>query len=218
MSSGAARRQQLADARVYLVWTVGADEYAEREAVLSALRSECVGVVQLRAQGVTPIDAVGAWLGEVSRAHGALFIVNDDPEAAVRLDADGVHVGQDDTPAPEARRIVGSERLVGLSTHDPAEIRTAAALDIDYLGLGPCFPSGSKDLALDPGGADLVRRCLPAAGERPVFPIGGITVANVAVLAAAGARRVAVGAGILQASDPAQAARSIFGAVGAPVP
>ena len=112
-------------------------------------------------------------------------------------------------PAEEARARIGPDRLLGVSTHDEAEIAEAAGRGADHVGLGPCFPTGTKHLERAPGGAELVRRGVAAAGDLPVFPIGGITPDHVAFLAAAGARRVAVGAGVLEASDPVEAVRRI---------
>ena len=89
-----------------------------------------------------------------------------------------------------------------------ADVAAAGRRGADHAGLGPCFPSHTKALARRPEGAALVRACLPVASV-PVFPIGGITAANVGDLVAAGASRVAVGAGILGADDPAAAARAI---------
>lgn len=216
--SGGARTDRLADACVYLIWTVRADDTRERDAVRSALESGAVDLVQLRAKDTPAIDAPAAWLRDLARATNTLFVMNDDPAAAVRADADGVHVGQDDAAPADAREMVGAERLVGLSTHDAREITAAATMPVDYVGLGPCFPTGSKQLTRTPGGAALVATGVEAAGALPVFPIGGITPANVEALAAAGARRAAVGAGILDAPDPAAAARRIRAVLGAGVP
>ena len=148
-------------------------------------------------------------LRDLCAAHDVLLLLNDRPDIAAALDLDGAHVGRDDVPPETARAWLGPDRLLGLSTHDPEELAAAHEAPVDHVGLGPCFPTRSKALDYVPGGGALVARCLPAAGGLPVFPIGGITPANVAELAAAGATRAAVGAGILAAADPASAARAV---------
>jgi thiamine-phosphate pyrophosphorylase len=142
-------------------------------------------------------------------AFGVLFLLNDRPDLAAELDLDGAHVGQDDMPVAEARLLLGADRILGLSTHDAGEVEAARRADVDYVGLGPCFATDTKTLVRAPRGADLVAECRAAAGDLPVFPIGGITPDNVTALVAAGAARAAVGAGILAADDPAAAARTL---------
>lgn len=206
-----ARHERLASARVYLIVTLDAPAADELIPVERALASGAIDLVQLR--DVAGDDARtrerARRLRDLCAAHDALLILNDHPELAAALDLDGAHVGADDVPPETARAWLGPDRLLGLSTHDPAEVAAAHDAPVDHIGLGPCFPTRSKDLAYTPGGGALVARCLPAAGDLPVFPIGGITPANVATLAAAGATRAAVGAGILAAPDPADAARAL---------
>ena len=194
--------------RLYLVWTPEALDGDPWRPLERALESGAVEAVQLRKKsGADASDAQR--MRALCDEHGALFVVNDDAHAAAAWHADGVHVGQDDMTVSDARQIVGPDRVVGLSTHDAAEIRAAGEASVDYVGLGPCFPTGSKALTLAPGGPELVARCRPPAGSLPVFPIGGITPDNAGALVAAGADRLAVGGGVLAADDPAAAARRI---------
>src|SRR3954466_15766956 len=113
VSSGADRRARLADAHLYLV----ADRAGLARALEGALRGGA-DLVQLRDKTAHDgeIVAAAAWAAERCAAHGALFIVNDRPDLAAYVDADGVHVGQDDTPVADARAIVGADAIVGLST------------------------------------------------------------------------------------------------------
>lgn len=207
------RRERLAGVRVYVVATPSAHGPGWLPALEAALGTGLVGMVQLREKTLDD----DAYLERALRvhtlcaAHGALFVVNDRAHLVEVAQADGVHVGQEDLPVEEARALLGPERLVGLSTHDEAEVAAAAGRGADHVGLGPCFPTQSKRLGLVPGGADLVARCLPHAGALPVFPIGGVTPGNVATVALAG--RVAVGAGVLEASDPADAVHRIDAAL-----
>jgi thiamine-phosphate pyrophosphorylase len=149
--------------------------------------------------------AARRWCNE----HGALFILNDRPELAVAVGADGVHVGQGDVAVEAARAIVGGERIVGLSTHSAEQI--AAAHGVDYIGVGPVNETPTK-----PGrpavGVELVRHAA-AHAEVPFFAIGGITAANVAPVLTAGAQRVAVVRAIAEARDPAAAARGLKAAL-----
>jgi thiamine-phosphate pyrophosphorylase len=163
-----------------------------------------VDVVQLRAKdaGDDEIVAAGRRFRRLTRAAGVLFVVDDRPDLAVACDADGVHVGQDDVPVEEARRIVGPRRLVGLSTHSAEQFR--AARGVDYVGVGPVFATPTK-----PGraavGLELVREAARVAPV-PWFAIGGIDLSNVADVVAAGAARIAVVRAIQDAPDPAAAA------------
>ncbi len=210
----------LAGARLYLIWTPPqAQLCAARTAVECALESGAVGLVQFRlgqaGAGWDPaqIRDEAARLQKLCHVHGALLIVNDDPGLAEEIGADGVHLGQADTTVEAARHRLGPEPLIGLSTHDDIEIARARGQEVDYVGLGPCFRSTTKTLELEPGGPALVRSGLAAAGSLPVFPIGGITAETAVDLARAGARRLAVGAGILAARDPAAVAEGMFEAL-----
>ena len=203
------RRHLLSRVRLYLIVTVDRADEGWLDPVAVALASGRIGMVQLRAGAgsETRIRQQIERLRPLCDARNALLLLNDHPALAADLDLDGAHVGQGDLAPTAARALLGPDRLLGLSTHDVAEIEAAGSEPVDYLGLGPCYPTLSKDLALAPGGAALVARCRGAAQNRPLFPIGGIGPSNAAALAAAGARRLAVGAGILAAADPAAAAR-----------
>lgn len=142
-------------------------------------------------------------------AHGALFVVNDRPDLAVAAGADGVHVGQDDMAVAAARAIVGDDLLVGLSTHSPAQIDTAAGAD--YLGVGPVHATPTK--AGRPAvGAELVRHAA-ARATVPFFAIGGIDAQTLPAVVAAGATRVSVVRAICDAPDPEAAARALRAAL-----
>lgn len=195
------RRERLQAARLYLVCAEQADAFLH-----AALRGG-VDMIQLRMKDA-PDDAtlaVAARFRRVCRNHDALFILNDRPDLARAADADGVHVGQNDVGVAEARSLVGPERLVGLSTHSPAQVQ--AAVGVDYIGVGPVNETPTK-----PGrravGLDLVRY---AARHAPVpfFAIGGISAANAEAACAAGARRIAVVRALTLANHPELAAREL---------
>lgn len=171
-----------------------------------------VDVVQLRAKDAPDdeILAAGRRFRALTRAAGALFVVDDRPDLAVACDADGVHVGQDDVPIEDARAVVGRERLVGLSTHSPEQVR--AARGVDYLGVGPVFATPTKP-GRAPVGLELVREAARIA-RVPWFAIGGIDLDTVDAVVAAGATRIAVVRAIQDAPDPVAAAEALRSALG----
>jgi thiamine-phosphate pyrophosphorylase len=195
------RRQRLAAARLYLI---GDDEALDR--VGAAALAGGVDIVQLRNAGRELTRERALMLRERCREVGALFVVNDDAELAAAIDADGVHVGQDDLAVDRAREIVGPDRLVGLSTHSPAQID--AAVGVDYIGVGPVWATPTKP-GYPPVGLKLVRY---AAAHAPVpfFAIGGINEANAGEVFAAGASAIAVVRAIGEAADPHAAATALL--------
>jgi thiamine-phosphate pyrophosphorylase len=124
------------------------------------------------------------------RRAGAQYVINDRADVALLLDA-GVHVGQDDLPVEEVRRLVGPERVVGYSTHNPEQLAAAAGLAADYVALGPVFPTHSKQNPDPVVGLDEFGR-LRALCSKPLVAIGGITRARAGEVLAAGADAIAV--------------------------
>lgn len=208
------RRERLRSARLYLVCDEQSDDFLE--AVLGA----GVDMVQLRMKDAPDarIVAVGQRFARAASAHGALFILNDRPDLVEVVGADGAHVGQNDVTVAAARATVGSDRLVGLSTHSPEQVDGAAGVPVDYIGVGPVHATPTK-----PGrpavGLALVRYAA-AHATVPFVAIGGITPANVGAVREAGAERIAVVRALTDSADPAQAAqslRSVFSSSGARV-
>ncbi|HXK84903.1 MAG TPA: thiamine phosphate synthase [Phycisphaerae bacterium] len=151
-------------------------------------------------------------LRELCHQHGVLFIVNDRPDLAVLADADGVHLGQTDLSLKDARRIVGPDRLIGLSTHTPEQLREAIAAAPDYIAVGPMFDSATKPQD-HIAGPDLLALAVRET-RIPIVPIGGITAANAGILVQAGARRLCVCSAVIGAADPKMAARELLEALG----
>ena len=146
----------------------------------------------------------------VARAHGALLVINDDPALCTAVDADGVHVGRDDGSVEAARRIVGDERIVGVSCYDDfALAEPAVAAGADYVAFGSFFPSSVKPDACR-ADVSLLRRA--ATLGVPVVAIGGIDATNVGALARAGADAAAVISAVFHADDVTRAARAIAAA------
>jgi len=146
-------------------------------------------------------------LRELTAAAGVLLIVNDRPDIAAIVHADGVHLGQDDLYAAPARQLLPPWAIVGKSTHDRAQLQSALVEPINYVAVGPMFATDTKD-AGPVAGVELLRHAV-AQTSIPVVPIGGINAGNVGELIAAGAERVAVCSAVIAAADPAAAAASI---------
>ncbi|HEY1368396.1 MAG TPA: thiamine phosphate synthase [Gaiellaceae bacterium] len=200
------RRERLRRARLYLVMEARPHGRDPEPLLAAALRGG-VDIVQLRDKELGDDDLVTAAqpFRRLCAEHGALFVLNDRPDLVDPCDADGVHVGQDDTPVADARRAVGRELLVGLSTHAPEHFDRVEGAD--YLGVGPVFETPTKPDA-HAVGLELVR----AAVERvalPFFAIGGIEAGNLVRVLAAGAERVAVVRAVRDADDPEAAARAL---------
>jgi thiamine-phosphate pyrophosphorylase len=200
------RREWLRAARLYLV-TEARPGGRDPEDLLRPALQGGVDVVQLRDKSGDDHAVVRA--GRVFRrlcdAYDALFIVNDRPDLAIACAADGVHLGQHDGEAVAARRLVGDDLLIGLSTHSAQQVD--AVREADYFAVGPVFATPTKP-EYPPVGTELV--AYAAAHARvPFFAIGGIDAGNVAEVVASGAERVAVVRAIQDAPDPAQAARTL---------
>jgi thiamine-phosphate pyrophosphorylase len=138
---------------------------------------------------------------------GARFFLNDRPDLARLAAADGVHLGQDDLTLRDARRIVGPRALIGISTHDRQQLEQAVLDGASYLGVGPVFPSPTKDFT-DLAGLALVRQAAESV-RLPWFAIGGIDPSNIEAVLEAGAERVAVSAAVVRAPSPRAAAAAL---------
>ncbi|MBI4492849.1 MAG: thiamine phosphate synthase [Chloroflexi bacterium] len=174
-----------------------------------------VRVVQFRDKRATKREllARGAPLRDLCAARGALFLVNDHLDVALALEADGVHVGQDDFPADRARALLGSGALLGLSVSAVDEAVAAPGLQVDYLGVGAMYPTDTKPDA-EYGGLELlraVRRQVPL----PLVGIGGITLERAPEVIAAGADGVAVVSAVYGAPDAGLAAERLLAAIAA---
>jgi thiamine-phosphate pyrophosphorylase len=212
------RRKRLAHARLYLICDATPGGRPLEDVLAPALRGG-VDVFQLRCKDATDEEILAA--AEVARewceVAGALFILNDRPDLVAAAGADGVHVGQDDTPVEQARRIAGPDALVGLSTHTPEQVDAGSA-EADYIGVGPVHATPTK-----PGrtavGLDLVTYAARKATV-PWFAIGGVDEQNINAVMTAGANRAAVVRAIAESDDPEGVARRLAHALdtGPPTP
>ena len=209
MPSAHERRERLAGARLYFVTDASTDAR-----VLRAALEGGADMLQLRDPSLSDAELLRA--GAVFRAlcdeHGALFWVNDRPDLALRMGADGVHVGQDDLAVPAAREAGRGELLVGLSTHAPAELEAGIAAGADQLSVGPVWETPTKP-GRPAAGLGYVRHAAARRPPVPWFAIGGIDAGNVRQVADAGAERVVAVRAIRDAADPRAAAATIRGAL-----
>jgi thiamine-phosphate pyrophosphorylase len=192
-----------ADWKLYAILDLG--YVAEPDRVATALKLIAGGaeVLQLRAKGrdIGEILDVAKEVIPICRATGVPFIINDYPELAAELDADGVHIGQDDGPLATAREIVGSGKIIGRSTHSLAQAHAALDEGFDYIGFGPLFPTPTKLGRPGIGLADISAMQSDVGAKIPAFCIGGIKRANLPEVIAAGARRVVIVSDLLTADD-----------------
>ena len=205
------RRERLRRARLYFV----TDVRPGLEELLAAALAGGADMVQLRDKSASDDELVGAAavFRRLCDEHDALFWLNDRPDLVAACGADGVHVGQDDMPVTEARRVAGEDVLVGLSTHSPAQLDAALAAGVaDQLSVGPVWATPTKE-GRPAAGLDYVRHAAGVAGDQPWFAIGGIDLDNVREVTAAGASRVVVVRAIRDAADPEAAARSLRAAL-----
>lgn len=147
-------------------------------------------------------------LASIARDAGAAFVVNDHADIARAVDADGVHLGQDDLPIEQARKLLGTDRLIGISTHSLAQAREAEQQGADYVGFGPIFPTATKDAGVTQG-LETLRIVRKAVGI-PIIAIGGISRTTVADVIRSGADGVAVISAVLSASDIQQASEDML--------
>jgi thiamine-phosphate pyrophosphorylase len=204
---GPLRRERLRTARLYFV--CDARPQTDPERLLRAALTGGADIVQLREKelGRAEIQRAAETFRRVADTFSALFILNDDPELARACDADGVHVGQDDVSAEQARELLGPDAIVGLSTHSEEQIAASAGRPVDYISVGPIWETPTKEGR--PGvGTDLIAH---AAGHapHPFFAIGGIDAGNAEQVVAAGAKRLCVVRAIRDVADPEAAATEL---------
>ncbi len=195
------------DLSLYLVTDV---ELAGPRGVVETVRAAIEGgvtLVQLRdphGKGRSQIETAAALL-EILRPRGIPLIINDRVDVALAVDADGVHVGQSDIPAAMVRRLIGPDRILGLSVSYARELAAPDLADVDYLGVGPIYATPTKTNAAPAIGFEGLA-ALADAAPVPVVAIGGVKAEHVDRILAAGAAGMAVVSAIVAAADPAAAA------------
>lgn len=191
------------DFGLYLVMTSPVAGYAKcAEAAVKA----GVGMIQLRMKGASR-DAIlreALEIRAITRGTDTRFIVNDSPEIAAKVGADGVHVGQDDMAPGEIRRRFPGLSIVGLSTHNPLQTMASRSEPIDYIGVGPVYPTPTKEIPDPTLGLETMRSMLDLAAH-PAVAIGGIDSSRLSDVIAAGAKNVAVVRAVCGSARPYEA-------------
>ncbi|ARD48195.1 thiamine-phosphate diphosphorylase [Sporosarcina sp. P37] len=187
-------------------------------AIVEAALRGGVTCFQLREKGLNALEGE-ALLGfakkcqALCRLYRVPFIVNDDVDLALAINADGVHVGQDDEQADRVRERIGPDKWLGVSTHNAREVQLAQSIGADYVGLGPIFPTSTKPDASAVVGIPLVEEIHTSFPDMPMVAIGGITPADTGSIIQAGADGVAVVSAIASAKDPQHAARNLLNTI-----
>jgi thiamine-phosphate pyrophosphorylase len=204
-----AARDRLQNRQLYLLASSEICPNGSGPAIHAALAAGA-GIIQVREKkmGDRELTTYGRLVREWTARAGALFIMNDRPDLALLTDADGVHIGQEELTVREARRILGPNRLVGVSTHSIEQARQAVLDGADYIGVGPVFATKTKSFS-HLAGLDFVRQVATEI-TLPAFAIGGIDLDNLSDVLEAGARRIAVSGAICRAEDPGQATRDLL--------
>ena len=183
------------------------------EVVAAAVRGGC-GLVQLREKHASTGEfvAVARRLKQAMDPLGIPLIINDRIDIALAVDAAGAHVGQSDMPWEDARRLLGPDKILGLTIDTMDELRQAQPFDVDYLGVGPVFATSTKDDPAPTWGLETFRQACTAS-KLPVIGIGGIDASNAEQVIACGAQGVSVVSAICAANNPEQAAAELVAAV-----
>ncbi|MGA0854154.1 MAG: thiamine phosphate synthase [Luteolibacter sp.] len=192
-----------ADWRLYAILDLAYVATCDRVATTLKLIAGGADLLQLRAKNceIAEIREVAKEIIPICRETGVPFIINDHPELAAELDADGVHIGQDDGTLAAAREIVGPGKIIGRSTHSLAQARAALDEGFDYIGFGPLFPTPTKLGRPGIGLADIIAMQSEVGSKIPAFCIGGIKRGNLAEVLEAGAQRVVIVSDLLTAED-----------------
>lgn len=179
--------------------------------ILRDLLEGGAGLIQLRAKGMIPIEffRLAREARQLTRQAGTLFIVNDRADIALASQADGVHLGQEDLPLRVARRLMGRDKIIGISTHDLAQAAEAERGGADYIGFGPIFTTTTKDTGYSPRGLSLFRE-IRRAVKIPIVTIGGITEDNITQVWRAGADAGAIISDLMGTKDIAEKVRRIL--------
>ncbi len=194
--------------------TLDASPLAHREQARAALEGG-VRWIQLRAKRLPPdvwvAEAVA--IAELCRDFGAMFVVNDSPEVALRAEADGVHLGGDDASPAAARALLGGSAIVGVTLNEPAHVARYAGVRVDYAGVGPFRHTLSKQKLAPVHSSSSLAGLVAAATPLPCYAIGGVTAADWPAVRALGAHGIAVSGAIAMADDPVSAAKTLVAAV-----
>ncbi|SMF03750.1 thiamine phosphate synthase [Desulfovibrio gilichinskyi] len=202
MSAGKITRQNILDTDIYCLTAEKFSQGRSNLEIIKAMLDSGIKLIQYREKE----KKMGAKYQEcleirkMTREAGAAFIINDDIELAILVEADGVHIGQEDLPIEAVRKLVGENMAIGLSTHSPEQARDAVNRGADYIGVGPIFRTFTKDDVCDPVGFEYLEYVVKNI-DIPFVAIGGIKENNVAEVVKHGARCVALVTEIVEAEN-----------------
>lgn len=202
-------------ARLYGIVDFGYVAEGAMQEVAAKLLAGGADILQLRAKGI-PLEKIAASARKIiphCKAAGVPFILNDHPELAVELGADGVHIGQDDGSIYDVRSRIGTDMIIGRSTHSLAQAKQALADGADYIGFGPLFPTPTKAGRPAIGLKDIAEMEREVGSKILAFCIGGIKPDNLGEVLAAGARRCVVVSHLLLAEDIVAETRALSAAM-----
>jgi thiamine-phosphate pyrophosphorylase len=207
------RMARFRNAGLYLVTSESLSEGRSTLEIVDAALAGGVRLIQLREKGLSirELTQLAREVRARTREVDALLIVNDRLDVALAVEADGVHLGQDDLPIADAR-LLAPELIIGASSHDEAEAEEAEAAGASTVNIGPLFPTQTKNWTGEYLGVEGLQRIAPVLNV-PFTVMGGIKAAHIPELCAAGARTIALVTAVTAAPDPAQAARELLAAV-----
>ncbi|MDT8861718.1 thiamine phosphate synthase [Alkalihalobacillus sp. MEB130] len=191
--------------RNFRLYAITGEEFHQGRDVVEVMEEAILGgvdIIQLRDKTSSKREVLkkARALRELTKKHDVLFIVNDHIDVALAVDADGIHVGQDDLPLADVRKIMGPEKIIGISTHKIEEAREAEAGGADYIGVGPIFHTNSKVDVVDPVTTTYIQQVVKEI-TIPFVAIGGIKLHNVDQVLDAGATRICMISEIVGADD-----------------
>ncbi len=183
--------------------------------VLEAALQGGITCFQLREKGDHSLQGNEKYLfakkcKELCQRYNVPFIINDDVELAIALNADGIHIGQEDEKAEVVRELIGPTKILGVSVHNPDEAFIAFKNGADYVGMGPVYPTSSKSDAKAPAGTSMIKRVAQLYPSLPIVGIGGITESNFTPVIKAGGLGVAVISAIASSEQPAEIAKGFL--------
>ncbi|MBN1755846.1 thiamine phosphate synthase [bacterium] len=196
------KRELLEKLNLYVILDCSLINYQDIERVTREIVDAGATFIQLRHKTIFTREYfnIASRVRRLCSSERVIFIVNDDVAVALSVDADGVHLGQEDLPLPEARKILGDSKIIGVSVHSHGEAFMAASYGADYLGAGSVFPTRTKEDAQVRGihfVKDIQNRV-----DVPVFPIGGVNLSNINQLLDMGIHRAAVSSAIVCSQNP----------------
>lgn len=190
----------------FKLYAITGEEFHSGKDLIEVMEQAILGgadIIQLRDKNSSKREILekAKKLRELTKKHDVTFIVNDHIDVALAVDADGIHLGQDDLPIEEARKIVGPDKVIGISTHAIEEAKAAETAGADYIGVGPIFPTKSKVDVVDPVTTNYIQEIISANLTIPFVAIGGIKLHNVEQVLEAGAVRICAISEIVGAAD-----------------